>query len=114
MTVQYFQPDGAVVTITGTTAGGTPTALQVPSASGINCPAVYMRNLNATVDCMVGWGGSTQEAVANAASTVSPCQNQFLLAAATDAIVAAKPEGFFAGVTSAITVSVKVQPGTVG
>lgn len=112
MTVQYFNPEGQTVTITGTTTS--PTALQVPSASGVNCPVVYMRNLNATVDCMVGWGGSTQEAVANASSTVSPAQKQFLLGAAQDAIVAAQPEGFFAGITSAITVSIKVQPGTVG
>lgn len=108
MSFTYFNPEGPVTSIAASTVA--PTAVQISSSTGVPCSNVLLQNTNATVDAMIGWGGTTLEAAANVASISSP--NQYYLPAANQVVVVARPDGFFTGTTTTISATIRIQPGT--
>lgn len=103
-----FSPSGNLNTFTAATSA--PTGVQSTGSTQVATQQYKLSNTDAAVDCVVGWGATSDEAKANAlVATLSPkCT---WLMHGTVEVITASPGAYFSGVTGSSTAVVKVQAG---
>lgn len=103
-----FRPAGPIQSFTGATTA--PTAVQALSLDNMPEQQVILTNVDAAVDCIVGWGDSDAKAKA-AAANGGAAQNCYYLLHSTQVCITVPPNSYFSGITASSTAIVKVQPG---
>lgn len=103
-----FTPMGNLASFTGATSA--PTSVQSLGHTNISAQVYHLNNIDAAVDCVVGWGKNDTEAKLNAAAGTG-VMNCYYLKANTDAYIVAGSDAYFSGITASSTAIVKVQAG---
>ncbi len=105
-----FTPMGNLASFTGATSA--PTSVQSTGQTQIQSMVFHLNNIDAAVDCVVGWGTTDTDAKRNAAAGAATI-NCYYLKANTDAYVVAGSNSYWSGITGSSTAVVKVQAGVV-
>lgn len=105
-----FMPMGNLASFTGATSA--PTSVQSLGPTQIAAQVYHLNNIDAAVDCVVGWGPNDAAAKLNAVAAAGVV-NCYYLKANTDAYIVAGSDAYFSGITGSSTAIVKVQAGVV-
>lgn len=106
-----WQPKGPLLNFTA--ASTAPTAVQVISLSGETGEVCKVDNTSSTVDVVIGWGGSSAEAIANA-SAAANVQNCAIVLHGTIQTFGIPANAYVTGKTASSTAVVYAQIGVEG
>lgn len=103
-----WTPNGPLLTFTAATSA--PTAVQAISNSQVHSNDLKIDNTSGTIDCVIGWGQNSEQAILAAAAT-SDQMNCAYIMRGTIQVVSVPNGAYVTGKTASSTAVVYVQTG---